>query len=74
MDNYEFSVDLPSEISGMTLYGPDGVIAAFRRNEAGEIVEVDAEDAVIGVAIDAELRSRWLTIRDAENEPAPPPE
>lgn len=71
VDDYEasgldFSVSVPTEIVGMTLYGPGGLVAAFRRNEDGDIVEVEPEDAVIGVAIDKDLRTRWLTIRDAD--------
>lgn len=54
-------------IEGFTVHGPDGIVAAFRRDEDGEMVEVDLEDAIVGAQIDVStLRTRWLTVRDAE--------
>lgn len=61
----DFDPPLPATIRSVTLHSGDGVVAAFQVLEDGTWVEVEPDDAVVGVVIDHERRARWLTIRDA---------
>ncbi len=68
-DDATFGAVGPSVTVGITIHSEAGVVAAFRQDENGHLVEVEPEDAIVGVHVDENLRSRWMSVRDVSESP-----